>query len=46
MVGVGVGVVILLWVLTGPAVATCGLIPLFIGMAMLIYVRFLAAPVQ
>ena len=46
MVGVGFGVLILLWFLTGPAVATCGLIPLFIGLAMLIYVRFLAAPIQ
>ena len=46
MVGVGLGVLILLWFLTGPAVATCGLVPLFIGLAMLIYVRFLAAPIQ
>ena len=46
MVGVGFGVLILLWFLTGPAVATCGLIPLFIGLAILIYVRFLAAPIQ
>jgi hypothetical protein len=45
MVGVGLGVVILLYFLTGPAVATCGLIPLFIGLAMLIYVHFLAAPI-
>jgi hypothetical protein len=46
MVGIGLGVVVLLWVLTGPAVSTCGLVPLFIGLAMLIYVHFLAAPIQ
>ena len=45
MVGIGLGVVILLYVLTGPAVSTCGLVPLFIGLAMLIYVHFLAAPI-
>jgi hypothetical protein len=46
MVGVGLGVVILLYFLAGPAVSTCGLIPLFMGLAMLIYVHFLAAPIQ
>jgi hypothetical protein len=46
MVGIGLGVVILLWELAGPAVSTCGLVPLFIGLAMLIYVHFLAAPAQ
>ena len=46
MVGIGLGTAILLWVLAGPAVSTCGLIPLFIGLAMLIYVHFLAAPIQ
>lgn len=45
MVGIGLGVVILLYVLAGPAVSTCGLVPLFIGLAMLIYVHFLAGPV-
>lgn len=46
MTAIGFGVVTLLWVLCGRAVATCGLVPLFIGLAMLIYVFVLAAPVE
>jgi hypothetical protein len=46
MIGVGIGVVALLWVLAGHDVAACGLVPLFIGLAMLAYVYFLAAPVE
>jgi hypothetical protein len=36
----------LLWVLAGPTISVCGLIPLLMGLAMLAYVYFLAAPVQ
>jgi hypothetical protein len=46
MVGVGIGVAALLWALAGHDVAACGLVPLFIGLAMLVYVFFLAAPVE
>jgi hypothetical protein len=46
MIGTGIGVVALLWFLAGPAVSSCGVIPLLIGVAMLVYVYFLAAPVQ
>jgi len=46
MTGVGIGVVALLWVLAGHTVAVCGVIPMLIGLAMLAYVYFLAAPVQ
>jgi hypothetical protein len=44
--GVGIGLVIFLRALTGPQVALCGLIPGFIGVAMLVYVYVLAAPVE
>ena len=44
--GVGIGLVIFLRALTGPQVALCGLIPAFIGVAMLVYVYVLAAPVE
>jgi hypothetical protein len=44
--GVGIGLVIFLSALVGRNVALCGLIPGFIGLAMLIYVFFLAAPVE
>lgn len=46
MTGIGIGVVALLWVLAGRTVAVCGLIPLLMGLAMLGYVYFLAAPVE
>jgi putative exporter of polyketide antibiotics len=46
MVGTGIGVMVLLWVLAGPTVSVCGLIPMLIGVAMLAYVYLLAAPVQ
>jgi hypothetical protein len=44
--GVGIGLVLFLRALTGPQVALCGLIPGFIGIAMLVYVYVLAAPVE
>ena len=46
MTGIGIGVVVLLWFLAGPAVSACGVVPLLIGVAMLAYVYLLAAPVQ
>jgi hypothetical protein len=45
-IGVGVGIVLGLSRLIGPKVAFCGLIPAFLGVAMLIYVYFLAAPIE
>jgi hypothetical protein len=45
-VGVGIGLVIFLWVLIGPKVAFCGLIPGFVGIALLTYAYELAAPVE
>jgi hypothetical protein len=45
-VGVGIGLVLFLGALVGWNVALCGLIPGFIGVAMLVYVYFLAAPVE
>lgn len=45
-VGVGVGLVIFLWFLVGPKVALCGLIPGLVGVAMLVYTYYLAAPIQ
>jgi hypothetical protein len=44
--GVGIGLVLFLRVLVGPQVALCGLIPGFIGVAMLVYVYVLAAPIE
>ena len=44
--GVGVGLTIFLWVLVGPAVALCGLIPGLIGVALLVYVFSMAGPVE
>lgn len=44
--GVGVGLVAFLTPLAGWHVALCGLIPGFIGVAMLSYVYLLAAPVE
>jgi hypothetical protein len=46
MTAVGIGVVALLWALAGHDVAVCGVIPALIGLAMLAYVYFLAAPVE
>jgi hypothetical protein len=46
MTAIGIGVVVLLWVLAGPTISVCGLIPLLMGLAMLAYVYFFAAPVQ
>lgn len=43
---VGVGLVAFLQRLAGSQVALCGLIPGLIGLAMLVYVYFLAAPVE
>jgi len=45
-IGVGIGLLIFLWTLIGPKVALCGLIPGFIGLAMLIYVYFMAGPIE
>ena len=44
--GVGIGLVIFLWALAGPKVALCGLIPGLIGVALLIYVFYMAGPVE
>jgi hypothetical protein len=44
--GVGIGLVLFLRALTGPQVALCGLIPGFIGIAMLVYVYVLAGPIE
>jgi hypothetical protein len=44
--GVGVGLIGFLVPLVGSTVALCGLIPGSIGLAMLVYVYLLAAPVQ
>jgi hypothetical protein len=46
MTGVGAGVMVLLWVLAGHAEAVCGLVPLLIGVAMLVYVYYFARPVE
>ncbi len=54
-IGVGVGLIIFLRVLLGPggvanggagSAYLCGLIPGFIGVAMLMYVYVLAAPIE
>jgi hypothetical protein len=45
-VAVGTGLILFLRELVGPHVALCGLIPGFIGVAMLVYVYVLAPPVQ
>lgn len=45
-IGVGAGLVIFLWTLIGPKVALCGLIPGLVGVAMLIYVYFMAGPIE
>ena len=45
-VGVGIGLVIFLWMLIGPKVALCGLIPGFVGVALLVYAYYLATPVE
>lgn len=45
-VGVGIGLLIFLADLVSVKVALCGLIPGFVGVAMLIYVYYMAAPVE
>jgi|HubBroStandDraft_2_1064218.scaffolds.fasta_scaffold364099_1 hypothetical protein len=45
-IGVGIGLVAFLSRLVSPTVALCGLIPGLIGLAMLVYVYFMAAPVE
>jgi hypothetical protein len=45
-VGVGIGMFICFWFLIGPKVAFVGLIPGLIGIALLVYVYKLAAPVE
>ena len=44
--GVGIGLIIFLRALTNSPVALCGLIPGFIGIAMLVYVYVLAGPIE
>jgi len=45
--GIGVGLTIFLWALIGgPKIALVGTIPLLIGVALLVYVKFLAGPVE
>jgi uncharacterized membrane protein len=44
--GVGLGLVIFLWAMVGPKLALCGLIPGLVGVAFLVYVYFLAPPVE
>jgi hypothetical protein len=46
LTGVGLALVIFLGALVGPKVSLCGLIPGLIGVALLVYVYFLAAPVE
>lgn len=46
MTGIGIGVIVLVWVLAGPKESVSGLVPLLMGLAMLGYVYFLAAPVE
>jgi hypothetical protein len=45
-IGLGLGLTIFLWALVSPQVALVGLIPGFIGVALLIYVLLLAPPVE
>jgi Domain of unknown function (DUF6249) len=45
-IGVGIGLVAFLSRLVSSTVALCGLIPGLIGLAMLVYVYFMAAPVE
>jgi len=45
-IGVGLGMVFGLPRLIGPKVAFCGLVPVFVGVAFLVYVYFLAAPAE
>ena len=44
--GVGIGLMIFLRALVGPAISLCGLIPGLIGVGMLVYVYVLAAPIE
>jgi hypothetical protein len=44
--GVGIGLIAFLSRLVSSQVALCGLIPGFIGLAMLVYVYFMAAPIE
>jgi hypothetical protein len=44
--GVGIGLIAFLTRLVGSEVALCGLIPGIIGLAMLVYVYLLAAPIE
>jgi hypothetical protein len=45
-IGLGIGLTIFLWALVGVKVALCGLIPGFIGVALLVYALVLAPPVE
>jgi hypothetical protein len=44
--GLGIGLFICFWFLIGPKVAFVGLIPGLIGVALLVYVFYLAGPVE
>ena len=44
--GAGIGLTIFLWALAGPTIALCGLIPGFIGVALLVYAFKMAGPVE
>lgn len=44
--GIGAALVAFLWVESGYAESTIGLIPMLIGVALLVYVYFMAAPVE
>jgi predicted lysophospholipase L1 biosynthesis ABC-type transport system permease subunit len=44
--GVGIALIIFLRALVGSAISLCGLFPGLIGVGMLVYVYFLAAPIE
>src|ERR1039458_1952529 len=46
LTGVGLALVIFLGALSGPKIALCGLLPGLIGVALLIYVFYMAGPVE
>lgn len=45
-IGLGIGLIIFLWALVGLKVALCGLIPGLIGVGLLVYVFYMAKPVE
>jgi hypothetical protein len=44
--GLGIGLFICFWFLVGPKAASAGLVPAFIGAAMLVYVTYMAGPIE